>query len=127
MIVRHQLLPRTAQPELNSNDGGQQNIELTRLDFLQVSGADFRQFRQILLCQFFGAPFPAHVCPERFQPGLFFSAHWHDTLHRVHANKMNVAMDRERIADCEQLSIAFSAFPVSIRLLKETRSKKGAI
>jgi len=49
LFRRHQPFPRTSQGELNADCGRQKNVELPGLNFLQVAGADARQFCQFIL------------------------------------------------------------------------------
>ena len=56
-----QPLPRTAEPQLNSECCGKQNIDLFRCNFLQVARGDFRPLHELILRQAFADPFPAHV------------------------------------------------------------------
>jgi hypothetical protein len=81
------------QGDLAPDGGGQKNVYLAGLDFLQVAGADVGQFRQLVLRQTPRATLAAHVCAKGFQPRLFLFVE-HDILHRAGGRKVNVAMDR---------------------------------
>jgi len=91
------VLPRALQRQLNSEHGGKQNIQFTRLHFLQISGRNFSALRQLVLSQALSATFPAHIGTKNFQPVRFFRAERHDTLRRVFPAQQNDALNREII------------------------------
>jgi hypothetical protein len=74
---------------LNPKRRGDQNVNFSRLNFLEIARGDFGAFRQFILRQFFTHPLPAHVRAEDFDSLPLFLGNGHDILHRFLMLKMN--------------------------------------
>ena len=89
LFSRCQPLPRTAECQLNPKRRGDENVDFTGLNFLEIARGDFRAFRQFILRQPLAHPLPAHIGAENLYSLPFFLGNCHDILHRFLMIKMN--------------------------------------
>ena len=89
LVHRHQSLPRTAQRQLNSESGRQQQIDFPGLNFLKVAGGDLGFFGQFLLRQPPVSALAPDICPKRLNSFPFFFGNCHDILHRLFVRFVN--------------------------------------
>ena len=82
LFNRCQTLPRAAQRQLNPKRGGDENVDFSGLDFLQVARGDFGTLRQFVLRQTTAHPLAPHAGTEGLNPLPFFLGNCHDILHR---------------------------------------------
>jgi len=94
----HHPLVRTAQRELNPEGGGEQDVDFSGLDFLQVARGNFGALGQFILRHALANPLAAHVCAEYLDSLPFFSGNRHDILHRFSAIEMNDTYIVKRIS-----------------------------
>jgi hypothetical protein len=94
----HQPLVRTAQRQLNPEGGGEQEVDFSGLNFLQVARGNLGALGQFILRQTLANPLAAHVCAEHLDSLPFFSGNRHDTLHRFSAIEMNDTYIVKRIS-----------------------------
>jgi hypothetical protein len=78
---RHQFIPRTFQRMLKPQDGGEENVDVARLDLLHGADVEVHQFGETFLRQTLGRPRSADVGPESHRRGIF-SAFRHAPLGR---------------------------------------------
>jgi hypothetical protein len=84
---------------LDSEGGGDQNVDFPGLNFLKIPRRNFSPFGQIILGQTFANPFPAHIRAEDLDSLPFFFGNSHDILHRFLMVKMNDTYIVKRISD----------------------------
>ena len=89
LLAGSKTLPRTPQRQLNPKCGGEQDIDFSGLDFLQIARGNFSALRQLILRHFFTHPLPAHAGTEDLNPLPLFFGNWHDILHRFLVVEMN--------------------------------------
>jgi hypothetical protein len=85
----HQSLPRATESQLNSEGGGDQNVNFPGLNFLQIARCNFGSFRQFILRQFFANALTTDVCAKGLDSLPFFFGNGHDILHRFLRQNMN--------------------------------------
>lgn len=66
--LHQQVVVAAAQGLLQPVDRRSQDVQLSRLDFLNGARCQVGQLRQFLLRQPYRAPLPANVFPDGFQP-----------------------------------------------------------
>jgi len=94
----HQPLAWTPQCQLNPKRGGEQDVDFSGLDFLQVARGNFGALGQFILRHALANPLAAHVCAEYLDSLPFFSGNRHDILHRFSAIEMNDTYIVKRIS-----------------------------
>lgn len=77
-----QPLPRTPERQLNPKRRGEQDVDFSGLNLLQVACGDFGAFGQFILRQSLACPFPAHVRAKGLNPLPLFLGNCHDILNR---------------------------------------------
>ena len=89
LFGRHQAFIRTTQCQLNSECRGEQDIDLPRLNLLQVAGRNLGSLGQFVLRHASANPLPAHVRAKDLDSLPFFLGNCHDILHRFLMMEMN--------------------------------------
>ena len=89
LFIRHQPFVGTAKPQLNSKSGGEEDVDFTGLNFLQIARGNFSAFGQFVLRKFLADALPAHIRAEDLDSLPFFLGNGHDILHRFYAGNMN--------------------------------------
>lgn len=79
---RHQFIPRTFQRMLKPQDGGEENVDVARLDLLHGADVEVHQFGETFLRQILSRPRSADVGTEGHRLGIF-SAFRHAPLGRT--------------------------------------------
>jgi hypothetical protein len=78
---RHQFIPRTFQRMLKPQDGGEEDVDVARLDLLHGADVEVHQFGETFLRQTLSRPRSADVGPESYRRRIF-SAFRHAPLGR---------------------------------------------
>lgn len=79
----HQPLPRTAKSQLDSECRGNEYVDLSGLNFLEIPRSDFRPLRKFILGQPFADALTANIRAECLYSHPFFSGNCHDALRRL--------------------------------------------
>ena len=101
-----QTLPLTPERQLNPEGGGEQDVDFSGLDFLQVARGDFGTLGQFILRHVLANSLPTHVCAKDLDSLPFFSGNRHDILHRFSPVKMNDTYIVKRISLAPEHGIA---------------------
>ena len=96
---------------MNPESRGEEDVNFTSLNFLEVPGGNFRPFRQFLLRQAFMQTFAAHVRPELFDPRPFFLSERHGILNPILPFHLNDTLYRE-------IFVRIPAFYAAIRPIR---------
>jgi hypothetical protein len=102
----HQPLVRTSQCQLNPESSGEQDVDFSGLDFLQVARGDLGALRQRILRHALANPLPTHACAEKLDSLPFFTGNRHDILHRFSPVEMNDTYIVKRISLAPEHGIA---------------------
>jgi len=89
LFGRHQAFIRTTQCQLNSECRGEQDIDLPRLNLLQVAGRNLGSFGQFVLRHASANSLPAHARAKDLDSLPFFFGNRHDILHRFYTPVKN--------------------------------------
>jgi hypothetical protein len=80
---------------LDPESRGDENVELTGLNLLQVPGGELTPFRQLLLSQASAQTFAAHVLAENPESRPLFALERHPILNPRQTEVVNDSLHRE--------------------------------
>ena len=84
-----QPFPRATECQLNPKCRGDENVDFSGLNFLEISRGNFSTLGQLILRQPLAHTFPAHIGTEDLDSLPFFFGNSHDILHRFLMVEMN--------------------------------------
>ena len=79
---------------MDTDQGREQNVDLTRFDFLDGADIQVNEFCEPFLRETFAGPFAANTCAELFKLRLDFLADCHAPLSRQNAFDLNGLLGR---------------------------------
>ena len=89
LFGRHQAFIRTTQCQLDSESRGEQDIDLPRLNLLQIARRNLGTLGQLVLRHASANPLPTHARAKDLDSLPFFFGKCHDILHRFYAPVKN--------------------------------------